>query len=80
MHHIKERCDPPVPQISAHEVSQINLVGVAFIIMELLPGNVAMDSCGGFKVHHSVMTRQHRQTFHRCVAEHHVCSPFRLIG
>jgi hypothetical protein len=52
---IKEHYDLPVPRVFAYEVDENNPVRAAFILIELLPGIVAMDTLGGHKAHRGVM-------------------------
>ncbi|KAJ5562903.1 hypothetical protein N7461_001664 [Penicillium sp. DV-2018c] len=72
MQFIKERSDLPVPRVFAYEADENNPVKSAFILMELLPGIVAMDAHGGHKVHRGVIPKEHRQNFYRSVANYHV--------
>ncbi|KAL5341783.1 hypothetical protein BJX70DRAFT_26420 [Aspergillus crustosus] len=74
MQYIKEHSDLPVPQVFAYEVDEKNPVGAAFILMELLPGSVAMDALGGYEVHRGVIAREYRQNFYRSVAKCHLTS------
>lgn len=72
MQFIKEHCDLPIPRIFAYEADDNNPVQAAFILMELLPGIVAMDALGGHEVHRGVIAKQYRQNFYRSVAKAHV--------
>ncbi|KAJ5114027.1 hypothetical protein N7456_002561, partial [Penicillium angulare] len=69
---IKEHSQVPVPEVFGFDVHEDNPVGAAFILMELLPGSVVMDTLGGHKVHHGVIAKEYRQAFYRSVAKHHV--------
>jgi hypothetical protein len=80
MQFIKEHSSLPVPQVFAYEFDENNSVGVAFILMELLPGSVAMDALGGYEAHRGVIPKEHRQNFYRSVAKCHVRPPSRPIG
>jgi hypothetical protein len=80
MRFIKEHSDLPVPRVFAYEVDDKNLVGAAFILMELLPGSVAMDALGGYEVHRGVIPRKYRENFYRSVAKCHVRSQTRHAG
>lgn len=73
MQFIKENSDLPVPQVFAYEVDENNSVNAAFMLMELLPGIVAMDALGGRKAHRGIIPIEHRQNFYRSVAKSHVC-------
>ncbi|KAL4886415.1 kinase-like domain-containing protein [Aspergillus karnatakaensis] len=72
MQYIKEHSNLPLPRVFAYEADEDNLVGVSFILMELLPGIVAMDALGGYEVHRGVIPREYRQNFYRSVAKCHV--------
>ncbi|KAJ5349883.1 hypothetical protein N7541_007610 [Penicillium brevicompactum] len=74
MQFIKEHSSIPVPQVyaSESELGDKNTVGAAFILMEVLPGSVAMDTLGGHKAHRGVIPKQHRLRFYRSVARCHV--------
>jgi aminoglycoside phosphotransferase (APT) family kinase protein len=80
MQFIKENSDLPVPRVFAYEVDENNSVNAAFMLMELLPGIVAMDALGGRKAHRGVIPREHRQNFYRSVAKSHVRLLSRPIG
>jgi hypothetical protein len=80
MQFIKEHTDLPLPRILACAVDENNPVKTAFILMELLPGIVAMDALGGHKVHRGVIPKEHRQNFYRSVAKSHVRLPSQPIG
>lgn len=80
MQFIKEYSSLQVPRVFAYEVDENNPVGAAFILMELLPGTVAMDALGGYKAHRGVIPKEHRQNFYRSVAKSHVCPLSRSIG
>lgn len=72
MQFIKEHSDLLVPRVFAYEADENNPVSAAFMLMELLPGIVAMDALGGRKAHRGVIPREHRQNFYRSVANSHV--------
>ncbi|KAJ5470421.1 hypothetical protein N7530_007778 [Penicillium desertorum] len=72
MQFIKEHTSLPVPQVFAYEFDENNSVGAAFILMELLPGSVAIDALGGYEAHRGVIPKEHRQNFYRTVAKCHV--------
>lgn len=72
MQFIKEHSDLPVPRVFTYQVDEDNSVNAAFMLIELLPGIVAMDALGGHKAHRGVIPRAHRQNFYRSVAKFHV--------
>lgn len=80
MQFIKEHSDLPVPRVFTYKVDENNSVNAAFMLIELLPGIVAMDALGGHKAHRGVIPREHRQNFYRSVAKSHVCLLSRLVG
>lgn len=74
MQFIKEYSDLPVPRVFAYEVDEDNPVGAAFILMEFLPGTVALDALGGHKIHRGIIPKEYRQNFYRSVTKSHVSS------
>lgn len=80
MQFIKEHSSLPVPRVFTYESDENNSVSAAFILMELLPGSVAMDALGGYEVNRGVIPEEHRQTFYRSVAKCHVRLLIRPIG
>ncbi len=74
MQFIRERSDLTVPRVFAYALDENNPVGAAYILMEVLPGIVAMDALGGYEVHRGVIPVQHRPSFYRSVAACHVRS------
>jgi len=72
MQYIKEHSDLVVPRVFAYALDENNLVAVAYMLIEVLPGIVAMDALGGYEVHRSVIPAQYRRQFYRSVATCHV--------
>ncbi|KAJ5713875.1 uncharacterized protein N7483_011056 [Penicillium malachiteum] len=72
MQFIKEHSDLPVPRLFAYEADENNPVGVAFMLIELLPGIVAMDPNGGYEVHRGMIPKEYRPNFYSFVAKYHV--------
>ncbi|CAL5869109.1 uncharacterized protein PFLUO_LOCUS3337 [Penicillium psychrofluorescens] len=72
MQFIKEHSKLLVPRVFANEVDENNPVSAAFMLIELLPGIVAMDAFSSRKAHRGVIPREHRQNFYRSVAKSHV--------
>ncbi|OTA87036.1 hypothetical protein M434DRAFT_375989 [Hypoxylon sp. CO27-5] len=70
---LKTRTHTPVPRIFAFNLSDIQIAASAFVLLELLPGNSAMDEAHG---HHitdwGLIPRQYRQMFYNSVAAAHV--------
>lgn len=78
MQFIKEHSSLPVPRVFAYDFDENNSVSAAFILMELLPGTVAMDALGGYEAHRGVIPKEYRQNFYRSVAKCHVSPPVPL--
>ncbi|KAK0368383.1 hypothetical protein CLIM01_14259 [Colletotrichum limetticola] len=72
MQFIQENSSLRVPRVFAHNTDMINVVNAVFMLIEILPGIVAMDALGGHKVHGGVIPVEYRKTFYRSVAECHV--------
>ncbi|ELR06926.1 hypothetical protein GMDG_02296 [Pseudogymnoascus destructans 20631-21] len=66
---LRERSNIAVPRVFGYETNDSNPVGVAFILMEFLPGNVAMDVDGGYETHNGEIPPQHKTTFYNEVAQ-----------
>ncbi|KAJ5943995.1 hypothetical protein N7516_004163 [Penicillium verrucosum] len=74
MQFIKEHSSLPVPRVFAYDFDENNSVSAAFILMEVLPGTVAMDALGGYEAHRGVIPKEYRQNFYRSVAKCHLTS------
>lgn len=74
MQFIREHSDLAVPKVFAYALDDQNPAGVAYMLIEVLPGTVAMDALGGYEVHRGVIPMQYRQPFYRSVAAAHVRS------
>ncbi|CAG8076104.1 unnamed protein product [Penicillium salamii] len=72
MQFIQEYSSIPVPRVFAYEFDENNSARAAFILMELLPGSVAIDALGGYEVHRGVIPKEHRAKFYDSVAKCHV--------
>jgi aminoglycoside phosphotransferase (APT) family kinase protein len=70
---IKENSDLPVAEVFAYELDEDNPVGAPFILMELLPGSVAMDTMGGYAVHRGIFPTECLESLCRSVAKCQVC-------
>ena len=75
---IKERSDLVVPRVFAYALDENNPAEVAYMLIEVLPGIVAMDALGGYDVHRGVIPTQYRAPFYRSVAACHVRSKLSL--
>ncbi|KAF6831962.1 hypothetical protein CPLU01_06479 [Colletotrichum plurivorum] len=69
---IQENSSLKVPRVLAYNVDVNNPAGAAFMLIEMIPGIVAMDAHGGHKVHRGVIPKEYRKTLHRSVAKCHV--------
>ena len=74
MQFIMKHSDLAVPRVFAYALDENNPAAAAYMLIEVLPGIVAIDSLGGYKVHHGVIPTQYRQPFYRSVAACHVRS------
>jgi aminoglycoside phosphotransferase (APT) family kinase protein len=72
MQFIQKHSDLPVPTVFAYALDENNPAAVAYMLIEVLPGIVAMDALGGHKVHRGVIAAQYRPRFYRSVAACHV--------
>ncbi|KAI1413291.1 hypothetical protein F5Y13DRAFT_198541 [Hypoxylon sp. FL1857] len=69
----KPNTHTPVPRIFAFNLGDVQPETAAFVLLELLPGNSAMDEARGYdKTDWGLIPRQHRQTLHRSLAAAHV--------
>ncbi|KAH9210410.1 hypothetical protein DL95DRAFT_427659 [Leptodontidium sp. 2 PMI_412] len=66
---MRERTKIPLPQVFGYEIDDNNPTGVAFMLMELLQGNVAIDADGGYKAHHGQIPLQRKAGFYNSVAQ-----------
>ncbi|KAK4031190.1 hypothetical protein C8A01DRAFT_21559, partial [Parachaetomium inaequale] len=55
MQYIKEHSDLAVPRIFAYALDENNPAAVAYILIEILPGIVAIDALGGYEVYCGVI-------------------------
>lgn len=74
MQFIAENSSLLVPRVFSYYSDDNNAVAAAFMLIEVLPGIVAMDALGGHKEHGGVIPMQYRQTFYQSVAKCHVRS------
>ncbi|KAK9773057.1 hypothetical protein AB5N19_05763 [Seiridium cardinale] len=57
-----------IPRIFDYELNADNPVGAAFILMEFLPGNVAMDAFGGWESHRGLLPLEYRPKLYSGIA------------
>ncbi|OHE98388.1 hypothetical protein CORC01_06384 [Colletotrichum orchidophilum] len=72
MQFIQENSSLPVPQVFTYDTDANNAANTAYMLIEVLPGIVAIDALGGHKVHGGVIPMRYRQTFYRSVAKCHI--------
>ncbi|KAJ0161031.1 hypothetical protein CTA2_6906 [Colletotrichum tanaceti] len=72
MQFIAEHSSLPVPRVWAYDTDEDNAAAAAFMLIEVLPGIVAMDALGGYEEHRGVIPTRYRQTFYQSVAKCHV--------
>ncbi|KAJ5956312.1 hypothetical protein N7501_010591, partial [Penicillium viridicatum] len=85
---IKEHSELLVPRVFAYKVNENNPVYIAFILIELLSGSVAIDALGSYDVYRSIIPKEYRQTFYYSIAKtivqnrdsRYKCSPLPGIG
>lgn len=65
---MRERAGIAVPLVFGYETDDNNVIGVAFMLMEFLPGNVAIDADGGYEAHRGRIPLHRRTGFHDAVA------------
>lgn len=65
---IRKQSAIPVPEIFAYETSCDNNIGVAFMIMEYIPADTAMDSFGGWQVHKGKTPTRFKRQFYATMA------------
>lgn len=66
---VRERTRIPVPRVFGYRVDDRHPVGVAFMLTEFFPGNVAIDLDGGYAAHQGQIPYEHRQDFYTSVAQ-----------
>ncbi len=69
---LRERTTIPVPEVFGYESDNSNPVGAAFMLMEFVPGDTAMDSFGGWHKHHGEIPAEHKPKFYRSMARYQV--------
>ncbi|KAG8156786.1 hypothetical protein KVR01_013391 [Diaporthe batatas] len=57
-----------VPRVFAYDISDASGVGAAFMLMEFIPGDTAMDSFGGWDVHKGETPTQFKDKFYAALA------------
>lgn len=72
---IREQRRVPVPEVFGYESTTNNPVGVAFILMDFVPGDSAMDSFGGWHAHHGKIPSRYKSKFYHQVAQMQVRFP-----
>ena len=65
---VRNRTNILVPRVFGFDAHEKTGVGVPFILMEYMPGIVAMDADGGYQVHRGEIAARHKPTFYRSVA------------
>ncbi|KAL2264413.1 hypothetical protein VTK26DRAFT_3300 [Humicola hyalothermophila] len=66
---VRSRSNIPVPRVFAYDVSEASGVGAAFMLMEFIPGDTAMDSFGGWYVHKGETPALFRDKFYAALAD-----------
>jgi hypothetical protein len=76
---LRQRSAVPVPEVYYFELDDDNAVGRAFVLMECVPGNAAMDLDGGHSHHHGGIPAYRKEAFFRGVAAVQVGSTIELL-
>ena len=66
---MRERTNIPVAQVFRYRTDDKNPIGVVFVLMEFLPGNVAIDADGGYESHRGKIPPQYKERFYKAVAQ-----------
>ncbi|KAF1934506.1 hypothetical protein EJ02DRAFT_363555, partial [Clathrospora elynae] len=66
---IRQRTKIPVPEIIGYDAEYDNKVGVAFMILEFIPADTAMDSFGGWLAHKGQIPSNLKPDFHVAMAD-----------
>jgi hypothetical protein len=71
---IRSRTKLPVPEVFASDPQGQTSVGVPFVMMEYIPGVVAMDLDGGYEIHHGEIRADRKPIFYPAMASVQVSS------
>jgi Phosphotransferase enzyme family len=77
---IRSRTKIPVPQVFGSDPHNKTNIGVPFILMEYVPGIVAMDADGGWEVHHGEIAGSHKPKFYSTMASIQVSSQLQIAN
>jgi hypothetical protein len=66
---IRQQTKIPVPEIIGYDASDENKVGVAFMLLEFIPADTAMDSFGGWPAHKGRIPSNFKLDFYAAMAE-----------
>ncbi|KAL1844701.1 hypothetical protein VTK73DRAFT_1999 [Phialemonium thermophilum] len=66
---VRARSRIAVPRVFAYDLGEASGVGAAFMLMEFVPGDTAMDSFGGWHVHRGETPAPFRAKFHAALAD-----------
>lgn len=73
---LKTHTKAPVPQVFAYELDETNPAGVAYMLLEMLPGNDGMTLCAEYEKKHNKhiigIPAEFRQEAYRTLAAAHV--------
>lgn len=72
---IRDRTELPLPRVFGFDTQQESGVWIPFMLMEYLPGIVAMDADGGYDVHHGEIAACHKPDFYEEMASIQVSFP-----
>ncbi|KAK4032226.1 hypothetical protein C8A01DRAFT_41338 [Parachaetomium inaequale] len=67
---VRSKSGIPVPEVFAYDAAgEESGVGAAFMLMEFVPGDTAMDSFGGWETHKGETPAQYKDKFHEALAD-----------
>jgi hypothetical protein len=75
---IRSRTEIPVPQVFGSDPHNKTNIGVPFILMEYIPGIVAMDADGSWEAHHGEIAGSQKSNFYRTTASIQVSSQLQI--
>jgi hypothetical protein len=66
---VRETTNITVLQIFGYKIDNKNPTGVVFILIEFLPGNVAIDAGSRYKTYYSIIPLQYQAGFYNTIAQ-----------
>jgi len=72
---IREHTKVPVPRVFRYKIDGSSPAGVAFMLMEFLPGGVAIHADGGYEAHQAIFF-YNRGGFYEAIAKSSIIGLF----